>query len=201
VFGTIPGELPARITTKLNGDNGYHASKIRAEAKVHEFVNKGLDAYIVRPTITYGHEDSGFPATLVNLVRAKRFIVCDEDVQIHLLDAGKLAEFVHLALRSERLKGDTFIVADSEPVSLKALVDRIHEHYYGVPYPAYLKMPQFLFKVAAFVFKAAGNEKWLTRTLLISKSWHYDLSAVLESGLDFVPARTEDNFVKKMCAA
>jgi nucleoside-diphosphate-sugar epimerase len=202
VFGTIPNELPARITTRLNGDNAYHASKIRAEAKVREFENKGLDAYIVRPTISYGHEDSGFPATLVKLVMAKRFIVCAEDVQIHLLDAGKLAEFVHLALRSERLKGgSTFIVADSEPISLKALVDTIYKHYYGVPYPAYLKMPRFLFRATAFVFKATGNEKWLTRTLLISRSWHYDLSAVLESGLDFVPARTEDNFIKKMCAA
>jgi nucleoside-diphosphate-sugar epimerase len=193
--------VPAGLGTRLHGDNLYHRSKIMGEKVVAQYVAKGLDVRTIRPTITYGPEDNGFPATLANLVRAKRFVVCADDVQIHLLDADKLAEFVHLALRSDRLRGDKFIVADSEPISLKALVDRIHEHFYGAPYPVYLKMPGFVFKAAAFLFKAVGNEKWLVRTLLISKSWHYDLSAVLESGLDFVPARTGENFVKKICGA
>jgi len=61
VHGTIPVTVPAAIETALHGDSQYHQSKIASEAAVQDFIRKGLNAYIVRPTITYGPGDDGFP--------------------------------------------------------------------------------------------------------------------------------------------
>ncbi len=200
VFGTIPKQLPAGEDTPLNGDNLYHKSKIEAEKRVTDYISRGLDARIIRPTITYGPEEEGFPTTLVKMVRDRRFVLCGGDVRIHLLDARRLAAFVRLLLSRGRLPRDIFIVADEAPISLKKIVDRIHRHFHGVPYPRYLKMPGFVFKAAAFFFGVLRHEKWLTRTLLISRSWHYDLSATVAAVPEFVPARTGDNFIEAMCA-
>jgi nucleoside-diphosphate-sugar epimerase len=200
VFGTIPQEVPAGEGTPLNGDNLYHASKVQAEAKVAEFVSKGLDARIVRPTVTYGIEDDGFPTTLVELVKSRKFVLCGGDVRVHMLDAVKFAEFVRLILRRNGLERNTFLVADAGPVSLKYLVDGIHRYHHGASYPRYLRMPRLLFRTAAVFFKMIRNEKWLARTLLISRDWHFDLRATLEAVPEFMPARTEDRFVAAMCA-
>ena len=199
VYGTVPKELPAGEDTPLHGDNLYHSSKIQAERRVAYYASRGLDARIVRPTITYGQEEEGFPATLVKLVRERRFVVCGGEVLIHLLDARRFASFVHLLVNRRPLSKNIFIVADEAPISFQKLVDRIHSHFYGVPYPRYLKMPGFVFKTAAFFFRTVGKEKWLVRTLLLSRSWHYDLSATLAAVPEFLPGRTDDNFIEVMC--
>lgn len=69
VTGTIPGDLPGDTSNEFHGDNLYHESKVLAEQKVCQYVEKGLDAYILRPAITYGAGDDGFPKTLVKLVK------------------------------------------------------------------------------------------------------------------------------------
>jgi len=61
VFGAIPLELPANNTTKTQEDNYYHFTKIRAEALIQKYVLYGLKAAIIRPSITYGTNDYGFP--------------------------------------------------------------------------------------------------------------------------------------------
>jgi len=199
VFGTIPKELPARIGTELFGDNLYHRSKIKAEALVDKYTARGIKTYILRPTITYGLEDGGFPATLVRLTRNRRLILSSDEVSIHLLDADTFSEMVYCILSTERINGDIFIAADRAPVLMKDLVDRIHFHYHGEPYPSYLKIPGCLYKMASILFRIIKNEKWHVRVLLMSKSWHYDLNATFEAGFGFDPAGTNDNFIRKMC--
>ena len=200
VFGTIPKQLPAGLNTALNGDNLYHASKIESEKIVTQYSANGLDTMIIRPTITYGPEDNGFPTTLVKLVRNRKFVICGGGIRIHMLDVNRLAAFVHRVLRDKGLSEETLIIADRAPVSLKLLVDQIHSHFYGVPYPGYLQMPKLVFRVAACFFKAIGNEKWLARTLLISQNWYYDIEATLAAVPDFNPSCTENNFIPIMCA-
>jgi len=69
VFGAIPLELPANNYTPKQEDNYYHYTKIRSEAIIQKYVLAGnLNAYILRPAITYGGEDFGFPFTLIKLI-------------------------------------------------------------------------------------------------------------------------------------
>jgi nucleoside-diphosphate-sugar epimerase len=197
VYGTIPKELPANIMTELNGDNEYHKSKILAEKKVQEFINRGLDAYIVRPTITYGLGDQGFPKTLVELVIKRVFLLPFKDIKIHLLDMCNLAELLSQMVKSDGLNQRVFIAADEAPISLKELVNLIHFHYNKSKYPSFLKLPTPIFKILSLFFKLSRNEKWLTRILLVSKSWHYDIDETMNA-FQYVPTRTEDSFIKSM---
>jgi nucleoside-diphosphate-sugar epimerase len=197
VFGTIPGQVPASVQTVLNGDNQYHKSKILAEKKVQDFTDRGLNAYIVRPTITYGAGDNGFPLTLVNLTKKRFFLLPCKDIKIHLLDAASLAELLNKMIKSDSLEQRVFIAADESPISLRELVNLIHFHYYAKDYPSFLKIPGPLFKVLAMFFHFIRNEKWLTRTLLISKSWHYDIQGTVDA-FQYTPSRTSDSFIKRM---
>jgi len=198
VFGTIPEALPANLSTHLVGDNDYHNSKILAEKKVHEFINKGLDACIVRPTITYGPGDDGFPMTLVKMVKKRIFLLPQKDIKIHLLDVFSFAGLLSQIVKSHNLKQRVFIAADESPVSLKELVELIHYHYYKTNYPYILRIPRLLFEILAKTFQLTGNKKWLTRILLISNSWHYDISDTI-SKFQYLPTRTLDSFKKNMC--
>ncbi|MEZ4599386.1 MAG: NAD(P)-dependent oxidoreductase [Syntrophotaleaceae bacterium] len=197
VFGTVPSLIPAGIETALKGDNLYHQSKIRAEDMVKKFSSKGIDICIVRPTITYGSGDNGFPATLIRLVQKKRFLLCSRDVKIHLLDVTYLSELIRCLLKKERLKSSIYIAADGAPVSLKDLVNIIHRNKHGKDYPSYLSMPGILFDCAVSIFKMLKFEKWLVRILLISRSWYYDTSIVRDECIELIPPDTKKKFLAK----
>jgi nucleoside-diphosphate-sugar epimerase len=111
------------------GDNDYHNSKILAKKKVHEFIKKRLDAYIVRPTITCGPGDDGFPMTLVKMVKKRIFLLPQKDIKIHLLNVFSFAGLLCKVLKSHNLKQRVFIAADESPVSLIELGELIHYHY------------------------------------------------------------------------
>ncbi len=198
VFGTIPSELPANLNTRLNGDNEYHKSKILAEAKVQEFISKGLDSFIVRPTITYGKGDDGFPSILIQMVRNKNLLLSNKDNKVHLLDVNKLADIFIDILNTDNLKNRIFIAADVAPVSFKKLVNLIYFYYHKTNYPAFLRMPDFVFKFMLMFFNLINNNKWSARILFISKSWYYDTSSTT-TFLKITPAKTEESFKKYLC--
>ena len=139
VTGTIPGDLPGDTSSKFHGDNMYHESKVLAEQKVRQYIEKGLDAYILRPAITYGAGDDGFPKTLVKLVRGRMLLLPTEDIKIHLLDVNALADLVVKMLRHDRLHQRVFIAADAIPISLRALANKIYKHYYQREYPVFFE--------------------------------------------------------------
>lgn len=198
VFGTIPKTRPADLNTPLNGDNRYHHSKILAEKAVHRYIGLGLNACIIRPTITYGPGDNGFPATLVNLVRRRMFFLTFRDIRIHLLDVGSFADVIRALIDTEGGGQRIYLVADRDPVILRDLVDQIYIHYHNKPYPSFMRLPDGIFNLLALLFKTMKNEKWLTRILLISKDWYYDVTDTMMS-LSFIPGETHDLFVKRMC--
>lgn len=192
VFGTIPSQLPAGLKTPLNGDNDYHRSKIQAEAKVGQYMAIGLDAAIIRPTIAYGKGDRGFPAKLVELVKKRRLILPGEDIHIHMVSVKKLAElFAAVAARSP-LNQRIFIGVDRECISLKALADLIHAHYFGMPYPHSLQAPDFIYSCSTRLAEILGSEKWAARLKLLSRSWFYESSDLrLELGFEAGDTWTE----------
>ena len=197
VYGTIPQEVPANLKTALNGDNAYHNSKILAEEKVNEFITRGLNAYIVRPTITYGTGDDGFPATLVELTKKRHFLLSWPDTKIHLLDVRNFAELLWKMIRSVDSDQRIFLVADAAPIHLRELVDLIHFHCYGTNYPIFLKLPNFIFKALGVFFLIIRNEKWLTRIQLISRNWQYDVSETIRI-FQYSPSITKNSFIGSM---
>jgi nucleoside-diphosphate-sugar epimerase len=195
VFGTIPCEVPASAGTRLNGDTVYHNSKILAEAEVRKYMEKGLDAFIVRPSITYGKGDDGFPATLIKLVRKRYLFLPKYPGRIHLLDVKSLAELFCNLLVREVPTVRIMAMADESPIRLWDLANLISRFYFGKDYPSVCRISPHLFTAMEAIFDLIGSEKWTTRIQLISKDWYYDVSPIRSiSGMQ--SAKTEQNFLR-----
>jgi nucleoside-diphosphate-sugar epimerase len=186
VFGTIPQDLPATESTARQVDNAYHRSKIEAEALLHQMVAEGLEVVIIRPTITYGPDDDGFPYTLIRLVDRGLFLHCPCPLKIHLGHVDSLAEAFVQASELDVQPGSSYVIADRAPVYMRDLVDLISERLRNRPYPQWKVLPKEAFDLACFVpGRVLKNEAWKSRFQLISQSWYYDVHAAQRDlGLD-----------------
>jgi nucleoside-diphosphate-sugar epimerase len=174
VHGTIPEAVPAEIESPLCGDNHYHQSKIAAEDAIQAYIRKGLNAFIVRPTITYGPGDDGFPQTLIHLVRRHLLLLPKSDHRVHLVDVERVAEVFFNLVVNDEFAQRIFVAGDIEPIALRDLVDWIHWHRYRRSYPTYFRLPDWVFKLAFYLFQKIRNEKWAARIALLSNDWHYE---------------------------
>ncbi|MFO7601290.1 MAG: NAD(P)-dependent oxidoreductase [Candidatus Desulfacyla sp.] len=195
VFGTIPLEVPADLRTRLNPDNIYHWSKLSAEKKVDDFIDRGLNAFIIRPTIAYGLRDRGFPFTLIRMVKKKGLVLPDRDNRIHLVSAGSLAEMFLRVLKADGFLNRVFIAADEGPVALRGLINLIYRFYFGKDYPRFLRMPDVVFEILRTVFGITHNQRWLGRVERISKDWFFDTRET-DALIGFHPANTRKEFLK-----
>ncbi len=195
VFGTIPCEVPATTDTRLNGDTVYHNSKIRAEEAVKKYMEKGLDAFIVRPSITYGKGDDGFSATLIKLVRKRWLFLPKYPSRIHLLDVKSLAELFCTLLAQHTPHTKIMAMADESPILLSDLANLISRFYFGKDYPSRCRISPHLFTAIEETFRLVGSEKWTTRIQLISKDWFYDVNPI-QSIPGVQIAKTEQNFLR-----
>lgn len=197
VMGTIPVELPAGPHTVCNPDGNYHVSKHEAEKIVLEYRDKGVDAVIVRPTITYGEGSSGFPEMLVSMITKRMLPLSEKEVLIHLLDVNAFADLVISICNMKEKAAPIIIAADRKPVSVRRLADIIHHALYGSEYPSWIVVPGFVFAFLSAVFRLLKSDKWLTRVELISCDWYYDIDdAVRKYGYN--ASCTEETFVKEM---
>ena len=193
VYGTIPAHMPAGLESPFHGDNQYHQSKIEGEEAVQRYIRKGLNAYIVRPTITYGTGDDGFPHALVHLVKKRLLWLPRSNHRVHLVDVERLAEAFFNLLANDYPSQRVFVVGDIEPTTLRELADWIHLHFYRRPYPAYFRLPDWVFGLAFRLFQSIRNEKWMARVALLSNDWHYQ-SADAYRLLGIRPVPTREGF-------
>lgn len=194
VFGAIPNELPPNENTNRKPDNYYHFTKIEAENELQKLVKNGLNLIIIRPSITYGKGDYGFPYKLINLVDKGLMILPSQDIKINMIDVETLTSaFINAA--NENLKsGNAYNISDKIPVSLEKLTNFINIELKSENYPKWKKIPTFLFRVLEFIFsKIIKNELWLARIQLISRSWYYDVSQA-EKDLKITSHNTIPNF-------
>lgn len=199
VHGTVPLDCPAKVSSRLNGDTHYHASKIQAERKVSEYSQKGLNTYIFRPAITYGPGNTGFPSMLVSLVRKRMILLPPKNIKVHLLNVLDFSQLLANVLKVGPCTQRIFIVADDEPVLFKELVDLIHCHFYKQEYPAILTMPNWCYAGLSNAFKYIGNEKWFARIELVSKDWCYDIQDTVQI-LGYVPSNTMHSFINSVAS-
>lgn len=180
VFGAIPEELPANNSTERNPDNFYHLTKIECEKVIERAVMKGLQAAILRPSITYGRGDKGFPYQLVKMVSMNRFPLIDKRVWIHLCHIDTItAAFVWL-LKNDVKPGLTLNVADRDPVQLHELVNFISRQVNGSNYKVLFRLDRRLFRCGEWLAGKVKNELWVSRFQLISRSWFYQVSDTYE---------------------
>jgi len=193
VFGTIPRQLPPTEETPRIGDNYYHYTKIEAEKRLLVMQNRGLQLVIIRPIITYGTGDRGFPFLLIKLTEKGFLFLPSQDIRIHLVDVRTLVDAFLRAAQTPAAIGKTYNITDKTPVSLRALVNHISIQLRGGPYPAWKIFPTPLYRLAESVFKQViKNDVWMTRVKLMSRDWHYD-GILAEKELQIQPKETIPN--------
>ena len=174
VYGAIPLELPATLSTPYKYDNIYHTTKIECEKMIKKSIAESkLQACIVRPAITYGDGDTGFSYTLNKLVFKGIMVLPKERIRIHLLNINTLVEVFAKLLDNGFINSKIWNVADKEPTCLQDLVDFISGEE-----KKYTTIPKFIFKILINLFKLVKNELWVSRLELISNSWHFDVNDV-----------------------
>jgi len=177
VFGAIPEELPANAQTRKNPDNYYHYTKIEAEKIIGKAILHGLKAAIIRPSITYGKGDFGFPYQMVRMVHRHRFPLINKRIWIHLCHIDALVEAFNWALQNDFGSHIAWNVADREPVQLQALINFISRQLHQKNYPGWLTVDRMFFDLGERISRIMKNELFISRFELISKSWFYDVQA------------------------
>ncbi|MDP8203193.1 MAG: NAD(P)-dependent oxidoreductase [Candidatus Tenebribacter mawsonii] len=191
VFGAIPLELPANNYTKRQEDNYYHFTKIRAEAIIQKYVLYGLKAAIVRPSITYGTNDFGFPFTLTKLIDKKLLFLPDQDVIIHLANINVIAQAFMKLIEIDFHSGVCYNVADSHPVELHKLAEFINNELRGKAYSTKKNIDIKYFNNGERLAKYLKSELWIARFQLISRHWYFDVESSYSDlslkGTDTIP--------------
>ena len=193
VFGAIPDELPANNSTLKKNDNYYHYTKIQSEALIQKYVLYDLNAVIVRPAITYGSGDFGFPFTLVKLVDKNLMFLPNNEVIIHLTNIELLVQAFTKLVEFNYKSGRQYIVADRNPVNLHELVNFICKELKNKTYSDKKSISEKYFQRGEKIARYLKNELWISRFELISKSWYYDVSKVYKE-LSLQPVSTIPNF-------
>lgn len=176
VFGAIPQELPANNFSPRIDDNYYHYSKIEAEKRINKAIISGLKAAILRPSITYGVGDYGFPYQLVKMIRDHRFPLISKKIWIHLCHIDTISDAFTWLLHNDFMNGLSLNVADREPVQLRDLVNFISRQLSNRNYSTLMQFDQKLFTISEKLFRLLKDELWISRIELISKSWFYDVN-------------------------
>jgi nucleoside-diphosphate-sugar epimerase len=194
VFGTIPAQLPPNEDTPKIGDTYYHYTKIEAEKYLLALQEKGLQLIIIRPVITYGIGDRGFPLLLIKFVDKGLLLLPSRDIQIHFVDVRTLVDAFLRAMQTPDAVGKIYTITDKTPVSLKAFVSYIALQLRGEPYPTWKIFPTPLYRFAEFLFEhILKRDAWIARVKLMSRDWYYD-GALAEKELYLQPQETIPNF-------
>jgi nucleoside-diphosphate-sugar epimerase len=179
VFGAIPKEVPPTENTERQNDNFYHFTKITAEKNIVALGKEGLQYTILRPSITYGPGDYGFPFNLIHLVDKGFFLVAHPSIRIGMVDIRFLCEVFLKTVVNSTYQGKAYNICDCAPVDMRELVNFISEYLFEKKYPRFKSVPAVFFSIGAYITGSVlKNELWKARMELIGKSWYYDSKPV-----------------------
>jgi nucleoside-diphosphate-sugar epimerase len=119
-------EMPWKEDSPIAPRDYYQITKWEGEQVCQEFIKKGLDITIVRPTSEYGPGDVHGMRFLYRMARTGRFIMFGSGMgTIHPIYIDNLTDFFELVTDLPAAKGRTYIAADEAPVTLNDLVKAV----------------------------------------------------------------------------
>jgi len=112
--------------TKCNPTSPYGWSKYNAEQKVKEYGKKGLNYTIIRSAMCYGPREMSSKLPLIRMIKKGMFtIIGNGENKTNWVYVENLADAVILAAESKKSIGETYIIADEEPVSMNEVANTI----------------------------------------------------------------------------
>jgi len=127
VHGHIPNP-PAGENAPIAPKDYYEYTKSKGEEVIHEYMEKGLKAVIIRPTAIYGPGDPGRFLLLFKWVKKGFFPMFGSgEITYHPLFIENLNDAFELALKKDEANGQTYLIADEKYYSLNELVSKVAE--------------------------------------------------------------------------
>jgi nucleoside-diphosphate-sugar epimerase len=112
-------------TDKAKPTDAYGRSKLEAERLLAE---SGVTFTVLRPAVVYGRGVKGNIASLATLAQTPMPLPFGGlDNRRSLLALDNLAAAIDLVLTSQEAEGETFLAADSEPISVAGMVTAMRE--------------------------------------------------------------------------
>jgi len=169
----------------------YHASKLEAE----KIVAGNRKATIVRPAITYGPGDlSGMVFRISKMLKAGNFSIAGNGRnRVHLLSIDNLIPFLVSILSKKESYGQTYIVADPEPISMNDLCGTIACAIGKEAGFRHLPLP--LVRAGSHILKLAGSSITPEAVDIVSKDRYFRINKAISIG--YRPSiRTRDGIRK-----
>jgi nucleoside-diphosphate-sugar epimerase len=127
VHGSLT-ETPGDENSAFSPQDYYCYSKVEGERVCEEFLERGMDIVIVRPTSVYGPGDTRGWLKLYRMVARGWFpMIGDGKTLNHPVYVENLAELFELAATTPAAKGRVYLAGDDQPVTLSQLVRGVAE--------------------------------------------------------------------------
>lgn len=128
VHGHI-AEPPGDESSPIAPEDYYQLTKYEGEKVVLEYVRRGLDALILRPTAIYGPGDPARFLMLFRMVRRGTFYMFgDGKTFYHPVHVDNLVDAFELAASADsRLAGQAYLIGDHDYWTLNELVQHVAE--------------------------------------------------------------------------
>jgi nucleoside-diphosphate-sugar epimerase len=117
---------PGNERSPIAPEDYYQLTKYEGEKVVREYVDKGLDAVILRPTAIYGPGDPERFLILFRMAKRESFLMFGNGQTFyHPVYIENLVDAFELAAEKEGIRGQTYIIADEHYYSLNDLVRQV----------------------------------------------------------------------------
>ncbi len=171
VYGLTPspGSETEEAPLRRTGDP-YCDNKGKAEQVIARFVERGLPAIVLRPSIVYGPYSAWSTRLIEGLRQHKVALIDDGRGACNTTYVDNLADAVFLALENDRAIGETFFITDGEHITWGDFI-RAHANMLE-PAPALPSIPKA--RIAAHYQKQPGiwrSSIRETRRVLLSRDF------------------------------
>lgn len=119
---------PGDEETPIEPEDYYQYTKYEGEVVCHEFMDRGMEISIVRPTAIYGPGDPGRWLMLFKMARRGRFLMFgDGETTYHPVYIDNLVDLFLLTADKREAVGRTYIGADEHYYTLNEIVRMVGE--------------------------------------------------------------------------
>ena len=117
---------PGNENSPIAPEDYYQQTKYEGELVVQEFIKDGMNATIIRPTAIYGPGDPGRFLMIYRQAKKGGFPMFGSgETFYHPVYIDNLVDAFLLTMEPEKGKGETYIIADEEYLSIKELVWKV----------------------------------------------------------------------------
>jgi nucleoside-diphosphate-sugar epimerase len=206
----VVGKYKTRVideNSECNPQNLYERTKYEAEKVIREFVERGLDARILRPTIVFGVKDGGredgFLQLLRSMVSDKYKSICSGKGIYNIVHVDEVVRAMRILDDDTIRNGETFFI--NTPTTFEQISEIVTEEVSpGRVTSRDIPLVMAFSAAVCFSFLSllAGRRIALTlprlRVLINQNVFSQDL---LESSTHYRPLKSVEEYVREVCRA